>query len=169
MAVRNLVTRLFLGRQNDNRRRVAADLVSSSQVRRSNFITALMAYSDGTSFRAPARTFAETRAACGANPFSNRLVHHGRGVRRYRAMEETTRLGDNGLLQLAGGRDFNNPRFRHWATRVAVPTRGAEAEGNSLAAPRSGVCFNGDDLAGVVGAFPRPAADGIPAKLSSGP
>jgi uncharacterized membrane protein len=38
---------------------------------------------------------------------------------------------------------------------------GKEAEGHPVAAPRSGVCFDGDDLAGVVGAFPRSTADRI--------
>src|SRR5579863_5302850 len=116
-----------------------------------------MGYGDGKSFRSQDGSFGETRATCGADPFSNRPVHHGGGVRPYRAMDEATRLGDGGLLQLADGSDFNPPGSCYWATRVAVPTRGKEAEGNSLAAPRSSVCCNGDDLAGVVGALPRSA------------
>jgi len=32
---------------------------------------------------------------------------------------------------------------------------GQKLEGRPITAPRSGVCFDGDDLAGVVGALPR--------------
>ena len=45
------------------------------------------------------------------------------------------------------------------------PTRRKEAEGHPAAAPRSGVCFNGDDQAGAVDAFPRAATDSLPADL----
>ncbi len=60
-----------------------------------------------------------------------------------------------GVLQLARGGDFNSPGSRHWATRVAVSTRGEEAEGNPFAAFGSRVCLKRDDMAGVVGTFPR--------------
>ena len=75
---------------------------------------------------------------------------------------------DAAYLQPARGSDFNCSCSRHWASRVAVPAGGTEAEGHPIAAPSAGLRFNGDDLAGVVGAFPRSAADGIPAELPSG-
>jgi len=127
-----------------------------------------MGYGDGESFRSQDGAFRETCTTCGANPLSNRPVHHGGGFRPYRALDETTRLGNGGLLQLAGGGDFNAAGSRHWATRVAVPTRGKEAEGNSFAAPGTRVRLERDDMAGVVDTCPRPKADCISAKLPSG-
>ena len=52
---------------------------------------------------------------------------------------------------------------------MAVPTRGTEAEGHPIAAPGTCVRLECDDLAGVVGAFPRAAAGGRLAELSPGP
>src|ERR1700687_3021153 len=123
---------------------------------------------DGKSFRSQDGALGETRATCGANPLSNRPVHHRGGVRHYRAMDETTQPSARSLLQPAGGGAFDCSGSRHWATRVAVPTRGTETEGGPAAAPRFGGCFDGDDLAGVVGAFPRATAVSVPAKLPSG-
>jgi len=62
-------------------------------------------------------------------------------------------------LQPAGGSDFDSSGCRYRTGRMAVPTRGTEAEGHSIAAPRSGMCFDDDDLAGVVGTFPRTTTD----------
>src|ERR1700689_559937 len=83
-------------------------------------------------------------------------------------MDEATWLGAGSLLQSAGGGYFTCSGPHYWATRVAVPTRRTEAEGHSIAASGSGVCFDGDDLAGVVGAFPRTTKDSLLAGLLFG-
>src|SRR5207249_10275676 len=82
-------------------------------------------------------------------------------------MDEATRRRGRGILQLAGGSDFNVPSSRHGYSRVAVPTRGPETEGGPMAASGTCVRLERADLAGVVGAFPRSTADRIPAQLSS--
>jgi uncharacterized membrane protein len=53
------------------------------------------------------------------------------------------------------------------ATRLAVSTRRAKSKGHPIAASRSGVCFDGHDLAGLVGAFPGATAGRGLAELSS--
>ncbi len=73
-------------------------------------------------------------------------------------MDEATRPGGRSLLQPASGSDFNIPSSRHWASRVAVPTRGTETKGHLIAAPGTCVRLERDDLAGLVGAFPRATA-----------
>jgi uncharacterized membrane protein len=45
---------------------------------------------------------------------------------------------------------------------------GQRLKGILIAAPHSGVRFDGDDLAGVVGAFPRATTDSLLAELSPG-
>ena len=120
---------------------------------------------DGKSFRSKDRVLGETRATCGADPFSNRSVHHRSRFRSYRAMDETTRLGGGGLLQLAGGGYFNIAGSGHWATRLEIPTRGTETKGHAVIALRSGVCFIAVDLARVVGAFPHATTVSVPAKV----
>ena len=87
---------------------------------------------DGKSFRSKDRALGEARATCGADPFSNRSVHHRSRFRSYRAMDETTRLGGGDVLQLVGGRNFNAARSRHWSARMAVPTRVIEEHGKRL-------------------------------------
>ena len=95
-------------------------------------------------------------------------VHHGGGVRPYRTMDEAPGPGGRGLLQPDRGGDFDSSSSRYWAARVAVPTGGTETEGHPVAAPRSGMCFDGNDLAGLVAAFPRSTLDRILAELPSG-
>ena len=83
-------------------------------------------------------------------------------------MDEAPWPSGRGVLQLARGGDFYASRSRHRSTRVATPTRGPEAEGDPLAAPSTCLRLQCPDLAGVVGAFPRSATDGILADLSFG-
>jgi len=83
-------------------------------------------------------------------------------------MEESTCPSARSVLEPAGGGDFDCSGCRYRATRVAVPTRRTETEGHPIAAPRSGGRFDGDDLAGVVGAFPCAKTDGFLADLPPG-
>ena len=50
-------------------------------------------------------------------------------------------------------------------SRVAIPTRGAETQGHLIAAPSPCVRLERDDLAGLVGPFPRSTTDWRPAEL----
>ena len=77
-------------------------------------------------------------------------------------------LGGRSLLQPVSGSNFNAPGSRDWDTRVAVPTRGPDVEGRPLVAPDIRVRLKRDDLAGVVGAFPRPTAGRSLAALPPG-
>src|SRR6266851_2160321 len=122
----------------------------------------------GKSFRSQDSTSGQARTTCGADSLSDRAVHFSSGIRPHRAMEETPWPGGRGVLQPAGGGNFNSPSSRHWTAGVAVPTRGAEAEGNSLAARGTCVRLKRDDLASVVGAFPCSTTHSIPAELPSG-
>ena len=92
----------------------------------------------------------------------------GSCFRPHRAVDEAPWLGGPGLLQPARGGGFDCSRSCYWVTRVAVPTGRPETEGHPIAAARSGVCFNGDDLAGLVGTFPRATAGRGLAELLSG-
>jgi len=96
---------------------------------------------------------------------SNRFVSCGGSIRPDSALDKAPLPGGRGVLQPAGGPDFNVPGSRHRAAGVAVPARRAEAEGDSLAARGTRVRLERDDLAGVVGAFPSSATDRIPAEL----
>src|ERR1700722_18995278 len=126
----------------------------------------LKGYGNDKSFRPQDSVLGQARATCRADPFSHRAVHHGGGVRPGRAVYETAWPGGRSLLQPADGGDFDYSGSRYWATRVAVPTRGTEAEGHPIAAPRSGVYLDGDDLAGVVGSFPPSTENRITTCLS---
>ena len=70
-----------------------------------------------------------------------------------RTMDETTRHCGRSLLQPICGSDFNTPSSGHWDTRVAIPTRGPETEGDPITAPGIGVRLKRHDLAGLVGQF----------------
>src|ERR1700730_364078 len=122
----------------------------------------------GKSFRSQVSTLGEARTTCGAHPFSDRAVHCSSDIRPDRALDTAPRCGGRGILQPAGGGDFNTPGSCHWATRMAVPTRGAAAEGDPLAALGTCMPRKRDDLAGVVGAFPRSTTESVPTELPSG-
>jgi hypothetical protein len=72
------------------------------------------------------------------------------------------------ILQSACGCDFNAPSSRHGHSRVAVPTRGPEAEGHPASAPGTCVRVERNDLAILVAAFPRPALGTALAELPPG-
>src|SRR6266852_4393735 len=123
---------------------------------------------DGKSFRSQDRTLGEARTARSADSLSDRTVHHGSGVRPHRAMDEATRPRGRGILQPAGGGDFNAASSRHGYSRVAVPTRWPETEGHLVAAPGTRVRLDRPHLAGLVAAFPRATAGGSLAELPPG-
>jgi hypothetical protein len=87
--------------------------------------------------------------------------------RPYSALDEARWPGGRSLLQPATGSDFDTPGSRHGDPRVAVPARGAETEGHPTAAPDTCVRLERDDLAGLVGKFPRAPAGRSFAKLPS--
>src|SRR6267378_5022840 len=127
-----------------------------------------MGYGDGKSIRSQDGTFGQARATCRSDPLSNRALHFGSSFRPYRAMDEATWPGGRGILQPAGGGDFHASSSRHGYSRVAVPTRGQEIEGHPFVTSGACVPLKRDDLAGLVGAFPRAAAVGGVATLSPG-
>src|SRR5271155_2525538 len=81
-------------------------------------------------------------------------------------MDQSPQLVASGILQPARSGDHDGSSPRDWCSRVAVPTRGTKAERTPVTAHRTGVCFVGDDLAGVVGAFPRATTDRLLTWLS---
>ena len=89
-------------------------------------------------------------------------------VRPHSAMDEATGHCGRSLLQPVSGSDFNGPGYRNRDTRMAVPARGPEAEGDPVAAPGIACVSSVDDLAGLVGAFPREAAGRSLAELPPG-
>ena len=76
-------------------------------------------------------------------------------VRLYRAMDKAPRSRGRGLLQPAGGGDFNISGARDRTARMAAPTRGTPTEGHLMDASRTRVHLKRADLACVVDAFPR--------------
>ena len=89
-------------------------------------------------------------------------------LRPHSALDEARRPDGRSLLQLASGSNFDAPGSCHGYPRVAVPARRAETEGHSTTAPDTCVRLERDDLAGLVGKFPRTAAGRSFAKLPPG-
>lgn len=72
---------------------------------------------------------------------------------------------DATYYNLLWGSDINCSCSCYWTTCLAVSTRGTEVEGHLALARHSRRCFNNDDLAGVVGAFPCVTPDSSFARL----
>src|ERR1700730_600943 len=88
---------------------------------------------------------AKLRATCRPDPFSDRSVSCGGGIRLDRIVDEALRPLGRSVLQSSRGRNLDDLGSRCRC---------------------SSVCFDCDDLAGVVGAFPRATKDGLLPELS---
>jgi len=98
-------------------------------------------------------TVGEACTTCGADPFSNRAVHHRSGVRFRGAKDKAAGVGGRSLLQPVGGGNFNASSFYDWDIGMAVPTGRPEVEGHPAAAPGVWVYFKRSDLDRVVVTF----------------
>jgi hypothetical protein len=125
-------------------------------------------FGPATSLRSQDHHSCKTRAACGVDPFPDCTIYCRRNVGFSGAANQAARLGRSRLLQLPGGGNFHRACSRYRHSRLAVRTRRAKTKRHPAPASSFRMRVNGNDLAGVVGAFPRPETASTFAELSLG-